>query len=178
VTEVLPHAIVLNGASSSGKTSIAKLLQESLPVLYVNFSIDSILYGLPPTDLSRMLAGERIDRPEYDYDKLVEGYHAAAASLLAAGNRLIIDNAMTSLAWKTDLQDRLQPYRAFWVGVTCDEQTLAKREHQRGDRALGSAQREAPAVHEGVLYDLMVDTTSCSSQSASSAILAALGVQQ
>jgi chloramphenicol 3-O phosphotransferase len=35
--------VVLNGTSSSGKTSIARAFQEAAPSLFLNFSIDSVL---------------------------------------------------------------------------------------------------------------------------------------
>ena len=57
MTMVCPQIICLNGTSSSGKTAIAKELQALLPKVYLNFSIDSILYSLPPSALARMTHG-------------------------------------------------------------------------------------------------------------------------
>ena len=173
---LLPDAIVLNGASSSGKSSIARLLQERLPEVFLNFSVDAILYALPPADLARMIAGEPIVRAGYSYDKLVRGYHAAAACLLASGNRLILDNAMTKTEWRLDLERRLQGHRAVWVGVVCDDRQLAKRERERGDRAPGTAVREAAVVHESMHYDVTVDTSSGSTEEAAAAVLKALNI--
>ena len=173
---LLPDAIVLNGASSSGKSNIGKLLQERLPQVFLNFSIDAILYALPPSDLARMITGERIVRDGYRYDKLVLGYHAAAAALLAIGNRLILDNAITKREWRLDLERRLQGHRSVWVGVFCDDWQLAKRERERGDRAPGTAEREAAVVHDGMRYDVTVDTTSCSPDEAATAVLNALNL--
>jgi hypothetical protein len=51
----LPRLILLNGVSSSGRTNIAHLLQERLDILDLNFSIDSVLYPLPPSDLRAMM---------------------------------------------------------------------------------------------------------------------------
>lgn len=41
--------IILNGGSSSGKTSIAKSLQELLPTPWLRFSIDDLIDAMPPT---------------------------------------------------------------------------------------------------------------------------------
>lgn len=174
---LLPDAIILNGPSSSGKTSIARQLQERLPALFLNFSIDSILYQLPPSDLSRMMAGRKIERAGYSYGRLVRGHHAAAAALLAEGNRLILDNALVRSEWKSDLEDRLQGYRLFWVGVSCGLPELARRERERGDRAMGTAEREALIVHEGLTYDLVIDTTSIGPEPAAALVLEALAAQ-
>jgi chloramphenicol 3-O phosphotransferase len=48
----------------------------------------------------------------------------------------------------------------LWVGVHCDAEVAAGREIARGDRVVGGAASQATKVHEGVTYDLEVDTTS------------------
>lgn len=170
---ILPQVIILNGASSAGKSSIVKVLQEKLPVLYLNFSIDSILYALPDSDLESMMRGAAITKAEYSYSKLVLGYHAAAASLLKSGNRLILDNAITKAEWRLDLEFHLAPFEAFWIGIECETEELRRREKCRGDRALGTAEREAAIVHDGFRYNLTLDTSSRSSQLCADRIISA-----
>lgn len=155
----LPHVIVLNGASSAGKTALARSLQEALPALFLNFSIDSLLYAMPPSDLAAMIEGRKIERRDYDYSRLVGAYHAAAAALVDAGCRLILDNAWTRPEWRADLAQRLSSHRVIWVGVRCDPAMLRERERARGDRAPGMAERENAVVHQGLTYALEVDTT-------------------
>lgn len=157
-----PQCILLNGTSSSGKTSLAHALQECLPVLFLNFSIDSVLYALPPSDLSVMIKGQPITRGEYNYGRLVEGFHAAAAGLLATGNRLIMDNALTRPAWKASFDAAVASHSILRVGVFCDQEVARQRELSRGDRAVGTVDNEVPLVHEGMVYDLTVDTTNTS----------------
>ena len=154
-----PRCILLNGTSSSGKTSLAKALQELLPVVFLNFSIDSVLYTLPQSDLEAMIKGAPIRRGEYRYDRLVDGLNAAVAGLLASGNRLIVDNAITRPEWKAAFDEAVAGHRTFRIGVTCEPEEARKRELKRGDRAIGTVDRELPLVHEGMAYDLVVDTT-------------------
>src|SRR5215831_13348406 len=45
----LPHVILLNGSTSSGKTSIARALQAALPQPYLHVGIDNIFPALPPS---------------------------------------------------------------------------------------------------------------------------------
>ena len=46
--------ILLEGPSGSGKTSLANALQESLlPVMWLSFSMDTLIYTLPPSVLHR-----------------------------------------------------------------------------------------------------------------------------
>lgn len=44
----MADVIILNGGSSSGKTTIAKCLQDSLlPMSYLRFSIDDLVEAMP-----------------------------------------------------------------------------------------------------------------------------------
>jgi chloramphenicol 3-O phosphotransferase len=47
----------------------------------------------------------------------------------------------------------------LWVGVRCDPAIATARETARGDRIAGMAARQARRVHQGVVYDLEVDTS-------------------
>ena len=49
--------------------------------------------------------------------------------------------------------------RVLWVGVRCDPQIAAGREIARGDRVTGMAASQAETVHQGVVYDIEVDTS-------------------
>ncbi|GLS02997.1 hypothetical protein GCM10007860_01400 [Chitiniphilus shinanonensis] len=170
----LPQVIVLNGTSSSGKSSLARALQECLPEQYLNFSIDSVLYALPPSDLARMQRGEPISRPGYDWDALVRAYHYALPSLLQAGVKLIVDNAWCEPGEIRELLTELAGYSVALVGVHCDPALLAQREARRGDRAAGLAAWELPRVHAWMSYDLEVDTGGQMPEQAASALREAL----
>lgn len=157
--DTYPQCVLLNGVSSSGKTSLAKALQERLPVTFLNFSIDSILYALPPSDLAAMIRGAPILRGEYRYERLVDGFHGAVGGLLASGNRLIVDNALTRGGWKIGFAAAVAGHRTFKIGVMCQPEEARRRERMRGDRAIGTVDRELPLVHKEMSYDLVVDTT-------------------
>lgn len=158
-TRNLPYCILINGPSSAGKTGLARKLQGQLPVVFLYFGIDAVLYSLPPQDLDAMMVGRRIDRAEYSYQNLEQGFYNAVAGLLAAGNRLIVDNALISKAQRAQFERATAGYKVLRVGVSCDLKGLEHRELQRGDRAIGTARYEADKVHVGLKYDLMIDTT-------------------
>ncbi len=155
---MLPQVIVLNGCSSAGKTTLARALQQVLPEQYLNFSIDSVLYALPPIDLALMQRGEPIQRRGYDWQALVRGYHYAIPSLLQAGLKLIIDNAWCEAGEIRELLTELAGYSVVLVGVQCDAETAAAREARRGDRAPGLSVWELPRVHQHFCYDIEVDS--------------------
>lgn len=154
-----PDVIILNGTGSSGKTSLAKELQELLLTQYLNFSIDSVLYALPPTDLQKMIDGKPIRRTGYDYAQLVTGYHHCVKGLLISGCRLILDNAWTNKDEIDDLNGMLAGYDVIRVKVQCDLVVCQAREIARGDRAIGLAEGEFPLVHQHMDYDTTIDTS-------------------
>lgn len=57
------------------------------------------------------------------------------------------------LAWA------LQGLNVVWVGVRCRVDVAVQREADRPDRIVGMAASQADIVHDGVAYDLEVDTT-------------------
>src|SRR5688572_23176613 len=114
-----PDVILLNGTASSGKTSLAKELQELLPTQYLNFSIDSVLYALPPSDLKKMIEGKPIGRDGYNYSQLNRGYHNSVKGLLEAGCRIIIDNAWLKKDEIESLNNILAGFKVLRVKVQC-----------------------------------------------------------
>ncbi|UXY15659.1 chloramphenicol phosphotransferase CPT family protein [Chitiniphilus purpureus] len=170
----LPQVIVLNGTSSSGKSALARALQEQLPEQFINFSIDSVLYGLPASDLARMQRGEPIDRAGYSWTALVRGYHYALPSLLQAGLKLIVDNAWCEAEETQELLTELAGYPVTLVAVHCDAAILAAREAARGDRAPGLSAWELPRVHAWMDYDLQIDTSTISADDAAAQLVAQL----
>ena len=57
------------------------------------------------------------------------------------------------------LRSALSALRVEWVGVRCDLEVAIAREVARPGRTEGMASSQAMTVHEGVQYDLSVDTT-------------------
>ncbi|MGF1754606.1 chloramphenicol phosphotransferase CPT family protein [Vibrio makurazakiensis] len=154
-----PDVILLNGTGSSGKTSLAKELQELLPTQYLNFSIDSVLYALPPSDLNKMMKGQPIDRDGYNYEQLVQGYHHSIKGILESGCRVIMDNAWVNKDEIEALNRILSNFDVVRVKVQCCLDVCEAREKARGDRAIGLARWEYPLVHQHMNYDITIDTT-------------------
>ena len=82
------------------------------------------------------------------------------AATARAGARVILDviflgGAASQQRW----QQVLTGLDVLWVAVRCDSAVAAGRELARGDRVLGMAVSQAEVVHQGVVYDLEVDTT-------------------
>ena len=74
--------------------------------------------------------------------------------------RVIIDEVFLGGATSQDRwRSALQGLEVLWVGVHCEPEVAQRREAARGDRVTGMAQLQAKIVHQGVTYDLEVNTT-------------------
>src|ERR1700691_2659159 len=108
--------IFLNGASSSGKTSIASQL---LVVL------DQPWFHMPVDAINSMRAKRRtseLSQPELDLvlTRTRAGFHRAVAGMAAAGNNVVMDHVLSE-RWR--LLDCLAVFADFdvvFVGVSCD----------------------------------------------------------
>jgi chloramphenicol 3-O phosphotransferase len=172
--------IVLNGASSSGKSGLARCLQAVLPQPWFTFGTDSMIEAMPAA-LSTSSEGIEIAADGTvsigaDFRELEIAWMVGIAATVRAGARVIIDDVF--LGGATSQQRRLATLGdlpALWVGVHCDPEIAAGREIARGDRVPGMARKQAGIVHEGVRYDIEVDTTYTESIDCARTIAAALG---
>jgi chloramphenicol 3-O phosphotransferase len=157
------QVIVLNGGSSSGKSGIARCLQAVLPDPWLSFGVDTLVQAMPASltpaaGIEVAADGRVIVGPEFR--RLEAAWIEGIAAMARAGARIIADEvflggAVSQQRWKRALG--LLP--VLWVGVRCDSAVAVGREIRRGDRVRGMAASQAAVVHQGVVYDLQVDTT-------------------
>ncbi|MFI6157774.1 chloramphenicol phosphotransferase CPT [Kitasatospora sp. NPDC051170] len=173
--------IILNGGSSSGKSSIARCLQELLPDPWLHLGADTLVAALPP----RLVGGAEGIAGVDDGDGSVSvgpafaaldaAWTLGVAAMARAGARILVDEVfLGTTASQTRWRDALAGLSVLWVGVHCDPSTAATREAARGDRVTGMAAAQAHAVHEGVTYDLTVDTSHTTPQNCARTVLAHL----
>ena len=154
---------MLNGGSSSGKSGIARCLQTVLPDPWLAFGVDTLIQAMPasltPAEGIEVAAdGRVIVGPEFR--GLEAAWIKGIAAMAQAGARIIVDEvflggAESQRRWR----QALGPLPVLWVGVRCESAVAAGRETARGDRVSGMAASQAGLVHQGVAYDLQVDTT-------------------
>lgn len=163
--------VVLNGTSSSGKTSIARAFQELAPGVFLNFSIDSILYALPPSIVERAESGKPTGICFLD---MVAAFAACVRELAALGNDLIIDHAISTEEEVQLIRAALESHTTIFVGLECPVDVLTERERARGNRKPGMAAAQATRVHRWLEYDLTIDTSRVSVEDAARMIVGAL----
>lgn len=143
--------IFIHGASSSGKTTLARAVQAQITEPFWHVSIDHIRdSGMLP--MGRFRQGD-FEWPEYR-DSFFEGFHRSLVAYASAGNNLLLEHILEEPQWTSNLALLLEPFDVFFVGLHCDLDDLVKRETLRGDRRIGSAADDFRRVHQGQRYDL------------------------
>lgn len=156
--------LVLNGGSSSGKSSIARALQEILPATWLTFGADVMIEALPGRGEDPRSGivfepdGGITLTPEYT--AVEDAWYAGLATMARNGARLILDEVLLSAAaGQQRIRAIFDGLDMLWVGVHCDPGVAADREARREDRVTGMASSQALVVHVGLDYDVEVDTT-------------------
>jgi chloramphenicol 3-O phosphotransferase len=186
--------IVLNGPSSAGKSSIGAALQRAWGGPLLVTGIDSFLAGFPerlfslpgedgvlgpPTRGVHVIPGQG-PAPSWlpslgpDGLLLMRAAHRAWRAVAEAGLDQVIDHVILDAATRDDALAVLTGPDVLWVGVHCDVDELIRREIARADRIRGFASGTSAQVHEGLAYDLTVDTTYSSSSECAGQILKTL----
>ena len=156
--------IILNGGSSSGKSGIVRCLQAVLPDPWLAFGCDSFVEAMPAkmqaSDEGVVFAADGEVSVGADFRALEAAWMDGVVAMARAGARVIIDDVfLGGAASRQRWQQAVGGLAVLWVGVRCEGAVAAGREVARGDRVQGMAASQADAVHQGVFYDVEVDTT-------------------
>lgn len=159
------EVIVLNGGSSSGKSSLAACLQEQLDGTWLTLGIDDLIRALSHGPRDTTAGGTLEITPEGsvvvgDAFRAAElAWYEGLAALARAGVGLIVDEVFLGGGpSQARVRSAFDGLSVLWVGVHCDAAVAEARERERGDRNVGMARDQAERVHQGVHYDVVVDT--------------------
>lgn len=146
-----PKIILLNGPSSSGKSTLArelqKILREERKEVYEIVSIDDFL---------KMTTEDVIY--EDDVFEISPKLCEKALEHLEAKRGVIIDHVITSERIFEQLKEMLSAYPICLVHVTCPVEILKQREAERGNRCIGSAEASFEYLYPKEGYDVTIDT--------------------
>ena len=146
--------LFLNGASSSGKSSIAKTLQGMLEEPCIHLCIDDYLSAFQ----KGLWDKQKIVQPAWP--NIIGGFHAAAAAIARAGNLVIVDDVLEEEPpWVESLLELFDGLEVVFVGVHCPLEELERREKERDNRKAGLARLQFDQVHAQAIYDIKVDTS-------------------
>ncbi|WP_048440409.1 chloramphenicol phosphotransferase CPT family protein [Caenimonas sp. SL110] len=160
------RVIVLNGTSSSGKSTLARLLQQGFEEPHLHVQLDAFRAMEPPgyfDGLSPEVSALRLAA-------LCRAINAATAEYARHGQHVILDHVLPRQGWAY-LAQGLAGLPVYLVGVRCDLPQLQQREARRKDRPVGLAESQM-SMHDAVLYDFEIDTSKSSPQDCAQAVLA------
>ncbi|MBW1818276.1 MAG: chloramphenicol phosphotransferase [Deltaproteobacteria bacterium] len=177
--------ILLNGASSSGKSAIAVELQRLFKDPYMHLGIDTVFSMIPSKckrkDPRRLMAfvwqpihGEA---PEVMISvgtlghRIMSGFHHACAAMCRSGLDLVIDHVLMDKAWARECKALFSPFEYYFVGVLCPIDVLERREQERGDRQIGLTRFTALHAHSGNEYDMTVNSAAFSARECAEQII-------
>jgi chloramphenicol 3-O phosphotransferase len=164
--------ILINGTSSSGKTTLVKGLQSTLADLWLEMGIDRFASALPGRVLGQPTWPQLFQyvRPDGRSDgpftiettphgqRFISGMHATAAALAEAGLNVIVDHVILEQAWLEECARLWARFSVLFVGVRCPLDVVLQRELERKDRTLGQAEAQFNVIHRWGDYDVEVDT--------------------
>ena len=142
------NVIVLNGTSSSGKTTLARELQAKLSETYLLCSLD-MFWDMTPYGVA---AGSK------NFPNMKLALAKSVRALAETGHNVLVDIVFCGQKTYTELVQEFEGLNSKIVKVECSLVELQKREISRGDRTIGLAKSQYDSVHKGVSYDLNVNT--------------------
>lgn len=154
--------IIINGTSSSGKTSLLKLLQKKLPEPFLDMGIDKFIWMLPRRYLDRPLWDDVLGKAVHPGPvgwSLFSGMHHAVAAAASHGNNILADHVFVEKAWVDECAALFADMNAYLIGLHCPLEVLEQRERNRKDRTLGQARLQYDVIHKFTKYDLELDTS-------------------
>lgn len=168
--------IYINGPSSSGKSTLARALQENLDRPFLHIGIDTLIWMMPakinnwsgytdtigfswkPAKDSNGFSIQELHVGKYA-QKIIKSYQDIVLLLARSGHNLIIDDVALEHANMRTWQNLLREFSVLYVGVHTPLDILEKREKERGDRMIGSSRHQFFKVHKENEYDLEIDSS-------------------
>jgi chloramphenicol 3-O phosphotransferase len=160
--------IFLNGTSSSGKSTTAKLLQQRLDAAFLHVQMD---------DFFNMVPVQYKDDIEV-CGRMLVGFHHSISALVKTNNNVIVDHVLFHDAWLKECAELLRDNYVLFVGVHCPLPELERREKGRADRGEGWAREQYEVIHADKVYDVEIDTFALTPEECVTQIIAFYTSQQ
>lgn len=178
-----PPIILINGCSSSGKSTLARAIQRRLKPQPVIIGLDSFVFGLLPPASHNHPNGVYFSQREdgaasvhlgADGQAMAKAFHRTVAALADSGFTVIVDDVLFEPWLLPDWLASVGPREVYFIGVHCDLKEAERREIARGDRQPGQVRSHFEEVHAHGEYDVVVDTTRKNPRECAEQVLAAM----
>jgi chloramphenicol 3-O phosphotransferase len=159
------YSIILNGTSSSGKSSIARAIQLQASVPYIHLQVDMVLGAIP---WSNTAVSDNLDEC---FQTGINNFHRALPILITPPFFGIVDTVILREEKYMECLACMGDLRYITVGVHCPVEVVTRRELDRGDRKIGLAASQFERVHSNRMYNIKVDTSTMTPEQAAEMIL-------
>jgi len=173
--------VVLNGGSSAGKSTIARSLQALLSEPWLTLGVDDLIDALgpagPESNSVITFSPDGVVSTSEVFRDVENAWNHGLAAIARSGTGVIIDDVFLGGAVsQSRLSSALSNLKVLWVGVHCDPDIASLRELSRPNRVIGMARTQSSIVHEGVNYDIEVDTSDTSALECAHVILRSMNL--
>jgi chloramphenicol 3-O phosphotransferase len=177
---VLPNLLVLNGASSSGKSVTAQALFELSEGEYHLTGFDALLERLQPFGsehphgllggLERSLRIMAFQLGDGRF-KIFQQLHQEVLELLESGKQVILETSLMERRALLDAAQAFAPHGGYFIGMKPPLEISESWEAQRGNRPQGQARKHYEQIHAHGCYDLILDPSKESPENCAKHIL-------
>lgn len=156
--------MLLNGTSSSGKTSISTELVNQKEILFHHLSIDDFFHNFnefidkkfPNIEPTRKVDDHVV--AQIIFDPIVSMFYSTVKLFSEMGLNVIVDTVIENDKWFNECLDVFSGQPTLFIGVICSKEELIRREQIRGDRQIGLASSQFDKVYCFNEYDIEVNT--------------------
>ncbi|MDF3130252.1 AAA family ATPase [Kiritimatiellaeota bacterium B1221] len=165
-----PVAIILNGPSRTGKSSLAEELQLRLNFPALILSMDAFYcHTMVPA-----LVG--IPKSKWPHFNWASALYASSSSLVREGHSIILDTLTVEPLVENNLLKHFENIQTYFIGLKCPLEMMKARiriEQKDDEGALSNLETQFDTVHKnsGNFYDLELDTSVLSTQECGDKVL-------
>lgn len=141
--------IILNGTSSSGKSTLAKLIQSMSAIDYLHMSLDAF-WNMTPS---------HIPANSINFPKIKLAMVKSVKGLIDTGHYVVVDSIFSGEKTQQEFLSELSSFDLCFIKVECPLVELIRREKERGNRKIGLAESQLLTTHDKVNYDFVIDTS-------------------
>ena len=144
------NIIIINGVSSAGKTTLAKVLQDRLSQPYFHMDVD-VFCNMAPDKFN-------IDDYSVQWQFVSNMFHAVKLFSDMGFNLIVPCIFLEDGDFLERCVTLLHDYPVLFAHVKCPVEELRRREKERGDRKIGMAEELLSLIVPKDTYDIEVDT--------------------
>lgn len=164
-----PTAIVLHGPTSSGKTTLAKVLQATSSVPAFHVSLDAFVTMSNRRDM------RSVEEMTKAYKLHCENLRSTLTRIAQTEFDIILDLVLRDEGELQACLNVLKGRATYIIGVFAPLHVLEARERARSDRASGMAKEQAADPVYQRRYDLMLDTSITTPEAGAAAVRKLVG---